>query len=371
MKFQANKTDLVAALARANQATTTKGYRPVFAGLLCEARAGGLQITGTDGETTIHTWLDGKVEEEGRALIPGKLLEKAVRSMPKGLVIIATETDDDEIVDIIGGENYSIAPQVALHTIREDEHPFVGFGELENIAVIDGATLSDAVAQVMTAIDKGRGATPVLEGILFEPWGDGVRLVATDRYRLAIRDLPGVNALGGGLVPARGLKKLKRVVGTGDVSVGFNSKEAVFFSERGSLRLRLIEGEFPKYRFLFPKSFPSEVVIPKENLLDTLGRAAIVDEDTLPVSLTLGADGIEIGVTRQGDSRMKENVPGSFYELEYGFSIAFNIRYFTEGVAAVAGDQVRIQITDENKPGLIQGIGGDNFRYLLMPVRVK
>jgi DNA polymerase-3 subunit beta len=162
---------------------------------------------------------------------------------------------------------------------------------------------------------------------------------------------------------------MARTVGSTKVSAGLGDREAVFSSERGSLRIRLIEGSFPKYRSLLPESYPTSLVVEKEGLLEALGRVALVAEDHIPVRLQIGEGGVEIAVTRQDVGGETEYLAGQFSGSE-PVLIAFNPRYLADGVAAVTGDKIRMQVIDGLKPSVIDGDDNDGFLYLLMPVRI-
>lgn len=360
MRIRADRDDLGDVFSRANRAIGARSALPVLQGLLCEVSGNVLRVTGTDLEMTVRTQTEVEVLEEGSVVIPGKLLEQAVRRMPSGMVTIgAGETE----VEIVGrGPRFSLRP-LSLDDFPELEDSSVGGTE------VDGEELAAAIAQVTTAA-SGDAARPILTGVLFEARDDGVRLVSTDSYRLAVRDLPGVGIESSGLVPARGLRELPRTVGSTKVRVNLEGREAVFASDRGTLRLRMIEGTFPKYQSLLPESYPNAVVVDRESLLDALGRVALVAEDHIPVRLKVGEGGVEITVSRQDVGGESEHLEGRYTGSDEEVQIAFNPRYLADGVGAVGGDQVRIQVIDGLKPSVIDAPEEESFLYLLMPVRV-
>ncbi|MGB7860438.1 MAG: DNA polymerase III subunit beta [Acidimicrobiia bacterium] len=360
MRIRAQRDDLADVLARANRAVGTRTALPVLQGLLCEVSGTTLRVTGTDLDITVRTQAEVEVIEEGRAVIPGRLLSEAVRKMPAGQVTIGvTETD----IEIQGN-----GPRFTLRPLTVDDFP-VQEDVVSDGVEVDGEALAEAINQVTIAA-SGDGARPILTGVLFETSDDGLRMVATDSYRLALRDLSGVGLEGTGLVPARGLRELPRTVGAPKVTAQLRDREAVFSSDRGTLRLRLIDGNFPKYQSLLPETYPNQVLLNKEELLDALGRVTLVAEDHIPVKLKLMAGGVEVAVSRQDVGGETEHLDGEFTGSEEEVSIAFNPRYLQDGVAAMPGDTIRIQVIDSYKPSVIDtGTDGD-FIYLLMPVRV-
>lgn len=360
MKFRAERDDLGDVFGRANRAVGARSALPVLQGLLCDLTGSTLRVTGTDLELTVQTHADVETMEEGRAVIPGKLLEQAVRRMPVGPVTITTGESD---VEILGK-----GPRFTLRQLALDDFPTIDDSMVGGTEV-DGDALALATGQVTVAA-SGDAARPILTGVLFESRDEGVRLVATDSYRLAVRDLPGVGIEGTGLIPARGLRELPRTIGTSKVAVSLEGREGVFASDRGSLRLRMIEGTFPKYQSLLPDSYPNEMVVAKEGLLEALGRVSLVAEDHIPVRLNLTAGGVEITVSRQDVGGESEHLVGDFNGADDAVQIAFNPRYLADGVSAVVGDQIRLRVIDGLKPSVISAVGDDSFLYLLMPVRV-
>ena len=360
MRIRAQRDDLADVLVRANRAVGSRTALPVLQGLLCEVSGTTLRVTGTDLDMTVRTQAEVEVIEEGRAVIPGRLLSEAVRKMPAGQVTIGVSDTDIEI--------QGNGPRFTLRPLDVEDFPVQEEVVSEGVEV-DGEELADAINQVTIAA-SGDGARPILTGVLFESSEEGLRMVATDSYRLAKRDLAGVGLEGTALVPARGLRELARTIGAPKITAQLRDREAVFSSDRGTLRLRLIDGNFPKYQSLLPKTYPNQVVLNKEELLDALGRVALVAEDHIPVRLKLMEGGVEVTVTRQDVGGESEHLSGEFTGSDEEVTIAFNPRYLQDGVNAMPGESVRIQVIDSYKPSVLDTGTEGNFLYLLMPVRV-
>jgi DNA polymerase-3 subunit beta len=309
---------------------------------------------------TVRTQAEVEVIEEGRAVIPGRLLSEAVRKMPAGQVTVGVSDTDIEIEG--NGPRFTLRPlNVEDFPTQEDV--------ISDGVEVDGEQLAEAINQVTIAA-SGDGARPILTGVLFESSDEGLRMVATDSYRLAKRDLPGVGLEGTALVPARGLRELPRTIGAPKVTAQLREREAVFSSDKGILRLRLIDGNFPKYQSLLPETYPNQVVLNKEDLLDALGRVTLVAEDHIPVRLKLMEGGVEVTVSRQDVGGETEHLDGEFTGTEEEVTIAFNPRYLQDGVMAMPGESVRIQVIDSYKPSVLDTGSEGDFLYLLMPVRV-
>ena len=278
MRIRAERDDLADVLARAARAVGTRSPLPILQGVLCEVKGTTLWVTGTDTEVTIRTNLEVEVLEEGRTVMPAKLAADAVRRLPVGAVSIKAEGGE---VEITGN-----GPQFRLREFSVDDFPKLDHDMETPPVQVDGKALTAALAQVGVAASSDE-ARPTLTGVLFEEEGDGLRLVATDSYRLAVKDLAGVAPGKTALVPYRALREIGRAIADDKVGVSLGEREARFSSDRGSMTARLIESTFPNYRQLLPETYPNRLVLSREALLEAIGRASLVAEDHIPVRLGL------------------------------------------------------------------------------------
>jgi DNA polymerase III subunit beta len=197
-------------------------------------------------------------------------------------------------------------------------------------------------------------------------------MVATDSYRLAVRDLPENEMLAGGqkvLVPSRALNELQRVLATGDdLRVRLGQRDAVF--ETGSTRLttRLIEGDYPNYRNLLPSSYPNVLTVGREALLEALRRVKLLAQDATPVRLALGGETLQLTAITQDVGNASEEIDATYEGAE--MTVAFNPDYLAAGVDAVDTEEITLSTLDPMKPAVVRGVGRDDYLYLLMPVRV-
>ena len=359
MHLRAEHDDLADVLGRATRAVGTRAPVEVLQGVLCEVQGNRLKVTGSDLEMTVHTSLEVESLEEGRAVIPARLAAEAVRKLPAGAVTIRT---DEGEVEITGN-----GPSFRLRQLAVDDFPRLESEVGGEGIQVDGDEVTRAIAQVSVAASHD-DARPILTGVLFEPHEGALRLVATDSYRLAVRDLPGVDPGGSGLVPVRGLRELGRTIGADKVNVNVGDREASFSSDRGSLTVRLIEGAFPNYRQLIPEAHNNRLTVAKDAILDAVDRASLVAEDHIPVRLEMNDGGVDVSVTRQEVGGTAERVEGS-YDGEK-LTIAFNPRYLNDGISAIEDDEIVFEVLDGLKPGILRGANSPDFLYLLMPVRL-
>jgi DNA polymerase-3 subunit beta len=230
-----------------------------------------------------------------------------------------------------------------------------------------------ALRQVVPAASAD-DARPILTGVLLAAEAGGLRLVATDSYRLAVRDLPGTSVLAEGqsvLVPSRALRELERLLGSAEeVTLRLGEREAAF--EVGDVRLttRLIEGEFPNYRGLIPASHPNRLTVGREALVEAVKRVKLMARElNTPVRLAMGPDGLELVAITQDVGQAHEQLDATYEGTE--LTVAFNPEYLLSGVEVTPGDEIHLDTVDAQKPAVIRAGEAGEFLYLLMPVRVS
>ena len=215
-------------------------------------------------------------------------------------------------------------------------------------------------------------ARAVLTGVLLAAEDDGLRMVATDSYRLAVRDLPESSVLASGqkvIIPGRALGELSRVIGdVEDLTVRLGDREVTFESGTTRVSTRLIEGEFPNYRNLLPSSYPNLLTVGKASILEAIRRVKILAQDSTPVRLTLGGPTVQLTAITQDVGNATEEIDAVYEGTE--MTVAFNPDYLSSGIDAIDSDDVTLATMDPMKPAVLRGVGHDEYLYLLMPVRV-
>lgn len=363
MKFRCERDTLAEALITTSRAATSRtSTLPVLAGLRLDVAADTLTITGTDLELTIRLVTEVGGEVDGSAVVPARLVTDIVRALPAGTVTF--ESRDDDVLISAGRSNFSVRP-FAL-----DDYPAQNEPEGDYVSV-SSELLASALRQVVRAASTDE-ARPVLTGVLIAVDDDGLRMVATDSYRLAVRELPEAGILGAGekvLVPGRALAELQRLLGSGsDVQVRFGDRAAQFKLGEAQLTTRLIDGDFPNYRNLLPSSHPNTLTIGREALLEALHRVRILAQDSKVVRLSLGGDTVDLTVVAQDVGNASETIDAKYEGTE--MVVAFNPDFLAAGVEALDGDEVTLSLNDPGKPVVLRGVGDDAYLYLLMPVRV-
>ena len=363
MKFRCERDVLAEALGAAGRAATNRtGTLPVLAGVRMEVTGDRLTVTGTDLELTIQLTVEVGGERDGATVVPARLVGDIVKALPAGAVSV--ELSDDEMSISAGRSQFSVRP-LSLEDYPSQSQP-AGEG-----VTLSAAVVADALRQVVRAASTD-DARAVLTGVLLAAEDDGLRMVATDSYRLAVRDLPENSVLASGqkvLIPGRALSELQRVMGdVDDLVVRLGDREATFEAGGTRLSTRLIEGEFPNYRNLLPSSYPNLLTVGKAAMLEAIRRVKILAQDSTPVRLTLGGDTVQLTAITQDVGNAVEEIDASYDGTE--MTVAFNPDYLSAGIDAIDSDDVTLATMDPMKPAVLRGVGRDDYLYLLMPVRV-
>jgi DNA polymerase III subunit beta len=394
VKFRSERDMLVEALATASRAATSRGPgAAVLGGIRISLQGNNLSVIGTDLDLTVRVEMEAIGLDDGACVAPARLATDIVRSLEAGAVTV--EASENE-VEISAGRS-----RFVVRTYPVEDFPATAdFGGDE--VLVPAAALSEALRQVVRAASND-DARPLLTGVLMAAEGDGIRLVATDSYRLAMRDLVTTSPLPEGtdqiLVPARALGELQRLLPSKETakasdkdkdkvkekvkekeatdsasttSVGFSvgDHDATFSIGGVTVSTRLLDGKFPDYRQLIPDKYPNHLRVGKEALLDALRRVRLlVRDNTTPVRLSMRQGGVELTVVSQEVGHASEDLDADYEGDEH--SVAFNPSYLIEGVEAVPGDEIVLEALDSGKPATVRGPDHDDYQYLLMPVRVS
>jgi DNA polymerase-3 subunit beta len=365
VKLRCERDGLVEALATASRATANRGGAlPVLSGIRMEVQGDQLHVAGSDLDLTIETAVSVSASSEGVLVAPGRLTVDIVRSLEPGAVSL--EADDDELRLSSGRAQFSV------RLFPADDFPRLPTREGPAVSLAVGE-FSEAVRQVVPAAASD-DTRPMLTGVLLtSESGTGLRLVATDSYRLAKRELPNASVLSEGqkvLVPARALNELSRVMsGAEEMKVRLGTSDAGFEVGQTVVTTRLIEGEFPNYNQLIPSHYPNRLVVGREPLVDAVRRVRLLVKDaTTPVRLALGPSGVELSVVSQEVGQAVEELDATYEGGE--ITVGFNPAYLIDGLEATGGDEVVLEVLDALKPATIRPGSGEDYLYLIMPVRL-
>lgn len=367
MRLRSERDSLAEALAAVSRATVSRATVGVLSGIHLRLSGGTLQLTGTDNDLVIERTLEVSGSEDGEAVVAARLATEVVRSLPQGAVeVVASEDGEVEV----RGQRATFA----VRSFPPSEFPRHNPVEGERVDV-DGGALVEAVRQVARAasLEESR---PQLAGVELSTQADGLRLVATDSYRLAMRTVPGLGLLGEGekvLVPARALLELHRLATSlGDdpkIGVVINRSWASFEIASTLLSTRLLDFDFPDVTRLIPTSYPAEIRVGRAPLADALRRARLLSRDGANAVRLDPRDGA-LGISLAGELGTEDEELDATFVGEPG-RVAFNPVFLLDGLDSLTSDEVVIEVADPARPALLHAPESQELLYLLMPVRTS
>ena len=376
MKFRCERDTLAEAVATAQRAVASRtGAMPVLSGLKLTLTGDTLELVGTDLELTIRARIPADGDGDGTAVVTARLFSELLQKFEAG--VVSVELDDDEAT-IESGRFTS-----TLRTLSAAEFPRLPDASTEGGVKVDAQAFGDALRQVISAASRD-DARPILTGVLIAAVPEGLRFVATDSYRLGLRDLEGVSVLGEGqkvLVAAKGLAEVQRLLagatsagerkGGGEIEVVLGERDVLFRVGTTEVTTRLIEGEFPNYQQLIPSGYPNRLTVSRDALQAAVNRVRLVGQnrDSAPIRLAMSEEGLELSAIAQDVGEAHEALEAKYEGTD--LTVAFNSQFLLDGIDAAASDEVVLESIDPLKPAVMRSPSSTDFLYLLMPVRIS
>ncbi len=373
MKFIVEQSALVDGVNWVSRSLSTRPIKTELLGIVIDATGDEVYLSASDLETASKSHFQAEVKENGKVLVPGKLLAEISRSLPNKPI---TFTLDGSRVVVTSG-----SAKFTLPTLSVEEYP--NLPELpDTTGVLASDLFATAVAQV--AIAAGRDdSLPTLTGVHVEINENSLTFAATDRYRLAVREInwepTTPNIATSALLRARTIADAaKSLTGSKTVSLSFapttsNDRLAGFASDGKTMTSRMLDGTFPPYRHLLPQDVTSTALIEVATLLDSVRRVALVTDKTVPLRLDFSDNTLSLEAGAGEEAQATEAI--EILLTGEPISIAFNPTFLADGLNAVGTKFVQISFTGASKPAILMGKSDkdgaliENYRYLLMPMR--
>jgi DNA polymerase III subunit beta len=367
LKLTTKREELVSKLSVVSRAVSTRAATQALSGVLVSAAEGRVTLSATDLDMGLETTVAAEIETEGSVLLPGRLLAEVVRSLADPSVEIESREAEHDVEIRSGSSSFH------LRTLPAEDFPKLpapGEAGLKIPAKELGASI-DLVARAASRDDM----RPVLTGVYVTATGSEMTMVATDSYRLAVKRTELETELGGEIeanIPARALRELGRILsaeGVEEATVSLLPNQAVFQAGAILLSTRLIEGQFPNFRQLLPESYEHDVRLPRGEFLDVTRRVSQLAQRNAPLRLSFASGELAVSAETPDVGDARETMPAAFEgeELEIGF----NPEFLKEGIESVEGDEVLLRLISPLRPGLLQPVEGEDFRYLVMPIRLN
>jgi DNA polymerase-3 subunit beta len=377
VKLSTASADLLAQLQSVSRVASTRSAVQALSGVQLAATSAGVELRATDMEIALRVPLAADVAREGTVVLPARLLLDVARSLPKGAERVELELRGEggsaQDVEVIAG-----SAKFHLRTLRaEDFPPLPGVGGTDaddTVVEVPAQAFVDTIEMVSKSASRDE-TRPILTGILVSASGSELRMVATDSYRLSVKE----TALGVSLdpgfeanVPARALDELRSVVGTTGadlIRIGVRSNQVVFEVGGAVLSSRLIDGQFPNYRQLIPDGYEHQLRISGEELGDVVKRISLMAQKNAPLRLSFTEGELTVSAQTPDVGEASEPVPVPF--AGEPFEIGFNPEFLRDGLDSVGSDDLILKLISPLRPGLIEGADESGFLYLIMPIRLN
>ena len=376
VKFQVNRDVFSEAVSFAVKLLPQRTTLPILSGVLIEATTDGLTLSSFDYEVSARTQIAAQVDEPGKVLVSGRLLADIASRLPNAPV---TFTTDEGRITVACGSG-----QFTLLSMPVEEYPTLPEVS-ENSGVLKAEDFANAIAQVAVAASRD-DVTPVITGVQLEVSDNQLSLVATDRYRVAVREIEWDAATSGietatALVPARTLIEIGKTFGhSGTISVAITSADdrelIAFQADRKTVTSLLIKGNFPPVKRLFPETVDNYAVLNTGELIEAVRRVSLVLEREAALRFTFTTDGLTLEAIGSEQAQASESIDAFLTGTETVVSL--KPAFLLDGLSSVHSEFVRISFTkteNPNKPGPVlitsqsskDQPGADNYKYLLQP----
>jgi DNA polymerase-3 subunit beta len=368
VKISLDREALLNQLQTVTRVASTRSAIQALSGVQVAAESSGCELRATDMDVSLRVPLSAEVVREGTVVLPARLLLEVVRSLPAAQVSLELRAAEQDVELISGNATFHI------RTLRSEDFP--PFPTPDGSGGVSLPVQAFVATALKVAGSASRDETrPVLTGILVSASEKELRMVATDSYRLSVKETVLDAPLADGFevnVPARALQELARVAGgAGEEQLQVNVLQNQVVFELGGVTLssRLIDGQFPNYRQLLPEGFEHELRIAGGELTDVVRRISLLAQKNAPLRLAFKAGELTVSAQTPDIGEALESLPVAFQgePLEIGF----NPEFLRDGLEAIDEGDVLLKLISPLRPGLIESADGSGFQYLIMPIRLN
>jgi DNA polymerase-3 subunit beta len=369
MKLALPTSELLSELQTVTRVASTRSAVQALSGVLIAAEsAGGSELRASDMEVGLRVPLRAEVARPGSVVLPARLLLDVVRSLAGSEVSLELRAAEQDVELICGPSVFH------LRTLRAEDFPTLPAPDEASRVALPAAAFVDTIVRVARSASRDE-TRPVLTGILMAASEQELRMVATDSYRLSVKETALDAPLQGTLeanVPARALQELVRIsqqapADTVEVSVGQN--QVVFQLGQVVLSSRLIEGQFPNYRQLLPETVEHELRLASSELTDVVRRVSLLAQKNAPLRLSFTEGTLTVSAQTPDVGEASEAIPVPFQGE--AFEIGFNPDFLRDGLESIETDELVLKLISPLRPGLIESPDTGDFVYLIMPIRLN
>ncbi|HEV3001145.1 MAG TPA: DNA polymerase III subunit beta [Solirubrobacteraceae bacterium] len=368
MKLQASAPELLAQLQTAARVASTRSAVQALSGVQLVAENGTVELRATDMEVGLRVPLRADVGREGTAVLPARLTLDVARALPSDNVTIELRAAQQDVEIVSGSATFHI------RTLRAEDFPPFPDAAGDAVVTVPAQAFVETIGKVARSASRDE-TRPILTGILVSASGQELRMVATDSYRLSVKETPLDAPLDGAFeanVPARALQELARLAqqaGAETLQAARRANQIVFDVGGMVLTSRLIEGQFPNYRQLLPETYEHELRLATGELTDVVRRISLLAQKNAPLRLSFSEGELRVSAQTPDVGEAMETLPVPFGGEP--FEIGFNPEFLRDGLESVDADDLVLKLISPLRPGLIESGDGSGFLYLIMPIRLN
>jgi DNA polymerase-3 subunit beta len=374
MKASVTQQHLAHGLSIVSRAVSPRSTLPVLANVLVATDEGRLRLSATNLELGITCWIPAQIQEEGSITVPARTFVDLVSTFPPDKVSLALDTRT---------QTMNVVCNSSVHEIKgidAQDFPPVPVPDLSEAVELDLASFKEMILQVAFAasVDEAR---PVLQGVKMEVVENELTLAATDGFRISVRKELLTNPIKQNfsiIIPARALTELARIAGENDKTVSMvvpsGRGQVIFHLNDSELVSQLIDGNFPDYRAIIPKSYKTRTLISTPSFLKACKQAEIIAREgnnVIRLNVLPDEDGngrVEINSqteeTGKSDIQVEANIEGS------AILVAFNVKFLREVLDVIHTPNVAMETNSNNSPEVFRPVGDDNFIHVIMPMHI-
>jgi DNA polymerase-3 subunit beta len=369
MKLSISVSHLLAQLQTASRVASTRSAVQALSGVMISAQPDTTpELLATDMEIGLRVPLTAEVARPGSAVLPARLLLDVVRSLSGDQLTIELRSAEQDVELICGATTFH------LRTLRAEDFPTLPSPSPDTRITLPMEAFVETISRVARSASRDE-TRPVLTGILMSASGQELRMVATDSYRLSVKETALEAALPDGLeanIPARALQELVRIAqqAPGDsVSVSVGQNQVIFEIGDVVLSSRLIDGQFPNYRQLLPESVEHELRLSSAEVTDVVRRISLLAQKNAPLRLSFSEGTLTISAQTPDVGEASEAIPVPFHGEP--FEIGFNPEFLRDGLESIDSNELVLKLISPLRPGLIESPDTGDFVYLIMPIRLN
>jgi DNA polymerase-3 subunit beta len=362
-------SDLLAQLQTVTRVASTRSAVQALSGVMISAQADeSPELLATDMDIGLRVPIQAQVARPGSAVLPARLLLDVARSLPADELTMELRSAEQDVELICGPATFH------LRTLRAEDFPTLPTPSPETRVELPADAFVRTVSRVARSASRDE-TRPVLTGILMSASGTELRMVATDSYRLSVKETTLDSALEGSLeanVPARALQELVRIAqqNAGEsVAVSLGQNQVIFELGDVVLSSRLIDGQFPNYRQLLPESVEHELRLASVELTDVVRRVSLLAQKNAPLRLSFSEGTLTVSAQTPDVGEASEAIPVAFHGEP--FEIGFNPEFLRDGLESIETDELVLKLISPLRPGLIESPDTGDFVYLIMPIRLN